>query len=105
MHSVLLSSNSILLAPPPTVEIKSLDAQAIEFELSFRVKDFAASSTARHEVYDLIYRHTLAAGLVLAQPREASAVAVGLPRQPPPPLPRPETPPCGCSTPFRCSPS
>ena len=49
MHTVLLSSNSILLAPPPTVEIKSLDAQAIEFELSFRVKDFAASSTARHE--------------------------------------------------------
>ena len=80
MHTVLLSSNSILLAPPPTVEIKSLDAQAIEFELSFRVKDFAASSTAKHEVYDLIYRHTLAAGLVLAQPREASAVTVGLPQ-------------------------
>ena len=80
MHTVLLSSNSILLAPPPTVEIKSLDAQAIEFELSFRVKDFAASSTARHEVYDLIYRHTLAAGLVLAQPREASAVTVGPPQ-------------------------
>ena len=34
-----------LLAPAPTVEIKSLDAQAIEFELSFRVKDFAASAT------------------------------------------------------------
>jgi small-conductance mechanosensitive channel/CRP-like cAMP-binding protein len=80
MHTVLLSSNSILLTPPPTVEIKSLDAQAIEFELSFRVKDFAASSTARHEVYDLIYRHTLAAGLVLAPPREAAAVAVGLPQ-------------------------
>jgi small-conductance mechanosensitive channel/CRP-like cAMP-binding protein len=80
MHTVLLSSNSILLAPPPTVEIKSLDAQAIEFELSFRVKDFAASSTAKHEVYDLIYRHTLAAGLVLAQPREATAVQVGLPQ-------------------------
>ena len=46
MRTVLLSSNSILLAPAPTVEIKSLDAQAIEFELSFRVKDFAASCDA-----------------------------------------------------------
>jgi len=75
MHTVLLSSNSIMLTPLPTVEIKSLDAQAIEFELSFRVKDFTAAATARHEVYDLIYRHTRAAGLVLAQPKEASVVA------------------------------
>jgi small-conductance mechanosensitive channel len=75
MHTVLLSSNSIMLTPPPTVEIKSLDAQAIEFELSFRVRDFTAASTARHEVYDLIYRHTRAAGLVLAQPKEAAVVA------------------------------
>ena len=41
MRTVLLSSNSILLTPAPTVEIKSLDAQAIEFELAFRVRDFA----------------------------------------------------------------
>ena len=40
MRTVLLNSNSILAVPPPSVEIKSLDAQAIEFELSFRVRDF-----------------------------------------------------------------
>jgi small-conductance mechanosensitive channel/CRP-like cAMP-binding protein len=74
MHTVLLSSNSIMLTPLPTVEIKSLDAQAIEFELSFRVKDYSAASTARHEVYDLIYRHVRAAGLVLAQPKEAAVI-------------------------------
>jgi small-conductance mechanosensitive channel/CRP-like cAMP-binding protein len=73
MQTVLLSSNSILPMPPPTVEIKSLDAQAIEFELSFRVRDFAASSTAKHEVYDLIYRHAKAAGLMLASSGAASA--------------------------------
>jgi small-conductance mechanosensitive channel/CRP-like cAMP-binding protein len=71
MRTVLLNSNSIMPAPPPAVEIKSLDAQAIEFELSFRVRDFGASSAARHEVYDLIYRHARAAGLTLAQPKEA----------------------------------
>jgi small-conductance mechanosensitive channel/CRP-like cAMP-binding protein len=75
MHTVLLSSNSIMLTPAPTVEIKSLDAQAIEYELSFRVRDFSSASAARHEVYDLIYRHARAAGLVLAQPKEAAVAA------------------------------
>ena len=74
MRTVLFSSNSIMLTPAPTVEIKSLDAQAIEFELAFRVRDFSAAATARHEVYDLIYRHARAAGLVLAQPKEAMTV-------------------------------
>jgi small-conductance mechanosensitive channel len=82
MRTVLLSSNSIMSVPAPTVEIKSLDSQAIEFELSFRVKDFSAGATARHEVFDLIYRHARAAGLTLAQPREAVTVLAG----PPPPV-------------------
>jgi small-conductance mechanosensitive channel len=77
MKTVLLSSNSVLLAPAPTVQIMSLDAQAIEFELSFRVQDFATAAAVKHEVYDLIYRHAKAAGLALAQPRQASAVFVG----------------------------
>jgi CRP-like cAMP-binding protein len=76
MRTVLQSSNSIMLTPPPTVEIKSLDAQAIEFELSFRVREFSAAPAARHEVYDLIYRHARAAGLILAQPKEAVTVGV-----------------------------
>ena len=74
MRTVLLSSNSIMSTPAPAVEIKSLDAQAIEFELSFRVKDFSTGATARHEVFDLIYRHARAAGLTLAQPKEAVTV-------------------------------
>jgi CRP-like cAMP-binding protein len=78
MRNVLLSSNSILSIPEPTVEIKSLDAQAIEFELAFRVRDFASVSAARNEVHDLIYRHARAAGLALAQPKEAAGVSGGL---------------------------
>jgi CRP-like cAMP-binding protein len=77
MHSVLLSTNSIAPVPAPTVQIMSLDAQAIEFELSFRVQDFGTAAMVKHEVYDLIYRHSKAAGLALAQPRQASAVFVG----------------------------
>lgn len=75
MRTALLSSNSILNPPSPSVEIRSLDARAIELELSFRVTDHAASSAARHEVYDLIYRHAKAAGLSLAEPAEALTVS------------------------------
>lgn len=71
MRTVLLSSTAIMQVPTPVAEIKSLDAQAIEFELSFRVKDFASGAAARHEVYDLVYRHTRAAGLSLAQAKDA----------------------------------
>lgn len=89
MRTVLLSSNSIMAAPTPSVEIKSLDAQAVELELSFRVKDFATAAAAKHEVFDLIYRHTRAAGLVLAQPKEAAAsVVVGQPQGGAAPTPR-----------------
>jgi small-conductance mechanosensitive channel len=79
LRTALLSSNSILSTPAPSVEIKSLDARAIEFELSFRVQDFATGATARHEVYDLVYRHTKAAGLALAQPKEAVVMPLAQP--------------------------
>jgi len=68
MRSVLLSSNSILVTPPATVQVKSLDAQAVELELAFRVADFSAAGAAKDEIFDLIYRHTRAAALQLAPP-------------------------------------
>jgi small-conductance mechanosensitive channel len=79
MHTVLLNGNSILPHPIPAVEIKSMDAQAIELELSFHVRDFSTAAAARHEVYDLIDRHAKAAGLALAQPKEALTAFVGQP--------------------------
>jgi len=79
LRTVLLSSNSIMSTPAPTVEIRSLDAQAIEFELSFRVRDFSGGATARHEVYDLIWRHAKAAGLVLAPAKESPTVTIAAP--------------------------
>lgn len=77
MRNVLLSSNAILAHPEPTVAIQSLGARAIEFELAFRVADFDTAAEARHEVYDLIYRHARANGLQLAQPHDATIVVAG----------------------------
>src|SRR5262249_7895220 len=82
MRRVLLSSNQAMSTPAPTIEIRSLDAQAIEFELAFRVRDFAAGASARHEIYDLIYRHARSAGLKLAPAKEAMIVTSPAPSAP-----------------------
>jgi CRP-like cAMP-binding protein len=55
MRNVLLSSNSILSTPEPTVE--SVAGRAGDRGLAFRVRDFGSVSAARNKVYDLVYRH------------------------------------------------
>lgn len=68
MRAVLLSSTTILNVPEPSIQIKSLDGSAVELELSFRVADIALAGIAQNEIFDLIYRHSLAAGMPLATP-------------------------------------
>lgn len=68
MHSVLLSSTSILRTPEPSVHVTSLDANAVELEVIFRVADVSLVGVAKTEIFDLTYRHAKAAGLALAQP-------------------------------------
>ena len=72
MRTVLLSSNSILTEPKPGVQIKSLTSDAMELELSFRVRDIGQVGPAKNEIFDLIYRHIKAAGLTLARPIDAA---------------------------------
>jgi small-conductance mechanosensitive channel len=78
MRTVLLSCNSILSQPKPSVQLKSLDAQALEVELSFRAADLSIAATAQNEIFDLIYRHANATGLRLSPPFEAPGVALQL---------------------------
>ncbi|CCM79423.1 cyclic nucleotide-binding domain-containing protein [Rhizobium mesoamericanum] len=68
MRTVLFSSNNILKSPSPSVTIKGLDGQAVEVELSCRVRNMAQMPIATNEIYDLIFRHCKAAGLALAVP-------------------------------------
>jgi len=75
MRAVLLSSNSILAFPEPTVQVKGLDAGAIELELAFKVADIGAVGPARSEIFDLVFRHAKAAGLDFAAPATASLPA------------------------------
>ena len=54
--------------------VTSLDANAVELEVTFRVADVSAVGTARTEIFDLTYRHSKAAGLALAQPSEGGFI-------------------------------
>ena len=79
MRSVLLSCNSIIQDPSPSVAIRSLDAAAIEVELSFRVASLDQRISARNEVFDLIYRHSKSIGMLLAEPLSASIAMTSRP--------------------------
>ena len=81
MRTVLLSCNSILKEPPPSVAIKGLDAAAIEIELTFRVANVGQRIAARNEIFDLVYRHSKSTGLLLAMPPSASIAMTDLPTE------------------------
>ncbi|WFR94729.1 cyclic nucleotide-binding domain-containing protein [Rhizobium tumorigenes] len=68
MRNVLLSSNSILANPAPSVSIDALDSQAVQLGLSFSVKNIAVTTTAKNEIFDLIYRHVKSSGYRMAPP-------------------------------------
>ena len=75
MHMVLMSCNSIIKDPPPSVAAKSLDASAMEVALYFRVPNVNLRNVARNEIYDLVYRYAKSTGLLLAMPHSASLVS------------------------------
>jgi small-conductance mechanosensitive channel/CRP-like cAMP-binding protein len=81
MQVVLMSSNTILKDPPSYVAVKNQDAAAIEVDLFFGVADVEHRVTARNEIFDLVYRHSRSAGLLLAQPSSASIAMTRSPRR------------------------
>lgn len=81
MNAALQSSNMILKEPPPAVAIKGLDATAIEVDLFFRVEDVAQRIPATNEIFDLVYRHSKSAGLLLATPPSSSILMSDLPSE------------------------
>src|SRR5580658_3366327 len=62
LKEVLLGSTHVLRTPEPTVTIKDLSAEMIDFELSYSVADISAVDRAQNELFDRIYRAAAAAG-------------------------------------------
>ena len=71
MRTVLMSCRSAVASGSANVNVKSLSAQAVELELTFEVADVAQAAAAKSELFDLVYRHAKAAGLVLSPSPEA----------------------------------
>jgi CRP-like cAMP-binding protein len=66
LKEVLLGSTHILRTPEPTVSIKDVSAEMIDFELSFSVADVSAVDRAQNELFDRIYRAVGAVGAKFA---------------------------------------
>jgi len=71
LREVLLGSTHILRTPEPTVTIKDLSAEMIDFELSYSVANVGAVAAAQNELFDRVYRAAAAAGAKFA-PRLAA---------------------------------
>src|ERR1700704_170537 len=72
LKEVLLGTTHILRTPEPSVTIKDLSAEMIDFELSFSVADVGSVDQAQNELFDRVYRAAAAAGARFS-PRLASS--------------------------------
>jgi small-conductance mechanosensitive channel len=75
LQTALLSCDTIVKSPPPSVGIRSLDAAAIEVDLYVRVADVGSRIKAKNDIFDLVYRHCRSSGLSLAMPSSAVLIA------------------------------
>jgi small-conductance mechanosensitive channel/CRP-like cAMP-binding protein len=62
LNEVLLGSAHILRTPEPSVTIKDVSAEMIDFEVSYSVADVGSVGVAQNELFDQIYRAAGAAG-------------------------------------------
>jgi small-conductance mechanosensitive channel/CRP-like cAMP-binding protein len=83
LRRAILNTRLILTTPAPSVAIKSITADAIEFDLNFSVEQLAHGTRAQNELFDWIYRHLAVAGIAWASSRsQLVAVPAAAPREP-----------------------
>jgi small-conductance mechanosensitive channel len=75
LRHALLNSRSILASPEPSILVKSMNVDAVEFELTFFVTDLNAAAATQNELFDLIHRHLASAGIALAAPGQPAPEA------------------------------
>jgi small-conductance mechanosensitive channel/CRP-like cAMP-binding protein len=62
LKEVLLSSSHVLRTPEPSVTIKDLSAEMIDFEMFYSVADVSDVAEAQNELYDRVYRAAAVVG-------------------------------------------
>ena len=78
LREVLLGTDHVLRAPEPSVTIKELSADMIEFELYYFVADVGAVDAAQNELFNRIYQASIAAGIKFAPRLGALASVVAM---------------------------
>jgi small-conductance mechanosensitive channel len=68
LEHAVLNCRPILAFPAPSIVVKTINANCMEFEITFFVGDLGSSGSAQSELFDLIFRHLTAAGVALASP-------------------------------------
>ena len=83
LERAILNCRLLLETPAPSVTVKAVSAQSIDFEIDFFVQDLASTIRAQNELHDLIYRHLTFAGIALANPSNVPVVSrdAGTPRE------------------------
>jgi small-conductance mechanosensitive channel/CRP-like cAMP-binding protein len=66
LREVLLGSNHIAHTSEPTVTVQQLDADSIEYEMSFSVSDVAILGEAQNEILDRVFLAAAAGGIKIA---------------------------------------
>jgi small-conductance mechanosensitive channel/CRP-like cAMP-binding protein len=66
LRQAVLNIRPILATPAPVIAVKSISADALEFEISFFVEELAQATGAQNELFDWISRHLATAGIGLA---------------------------------------
>jgi len=74
LKEVLLGSTHILRSPEPSVTVKDLSAEMIDFELSFSVADIGAVDQAQNELFDRVHRAAGAAGVKFSPRLSGSSI-------------------------------
>jgi len=69
LQQAMLNSRRILALPEPGVTVKSLDAAAVEYDLTFFVDDLKSTTVTQNELFDLIHRHLALADIALVSPQ------------------------------------
>ncbi len=74
LETAMLSCTRIMREPRAVIMVRSLDAAALECEITFFVARIELSPAAQNEVFDRIYRHCASAGIRLALPETSGAL-------------------------------
>jgi small-conductance mechanosensitive channel/CRP-like cAMP-binding protein len=68
LRQAVLNARSILAFPEPSIVVKSMNAAAVAYEVTFFVENLNAASATQNELFDLIHRHLASADVALAAP-------------------------------------